>query len=233
MSKTLHTPKAGWKTVSDLPGNCVPTAFKLVSGESDERVFNAAFKCGFESTGGMYQYNWIKMFDLLGLSHEKCDLNTIKTTSRDRWGYESFNHGTLAAFCREFKDGVYLVSVARHLLVVQDGAVVDPNMGSRIGGRRRVHQAWKIHQSPLKAVSVADKPKGKKLTKSMTFEVIRGFTTYRYGSKHRLGYESLQRLPHVGIQKGSRFTLADLALCDYTRAQLNYDIKRGNVRIVD
>lgn len=228
--RTLHTPKPGWNTISDLPGNCVPTAFKLVSGLPDKTVFDAAFQAGFESTGGMFQHNWVGMFRTLNLQTEKLEAADLRTTGLSNDGFSS-QRMTLAAFCRTYNKGVFFVGVAQHALVVQDGAVVDPNWGSKIGGRRRVHLAWKVLNSPLKHVSV-DKPKGKRLTKSMTFEAIRIFSVYRYGTKHYYGYKSLWEV--LGKKPvGFRFTLADLERCDYTRAQLNYDIKRGNVRIVE
>lgn len=129
--------------ISKLPSNCVPLAFKeIYKNKSDKEILDALYSVNgyVPGKGGRYS-NYIKMFEKFNTKiiervyynfrkeiPELLNLNkTIQT------GYSHYYRLTLSKFVKLFPVGLYLIRVKKHVLVIRDGIVIDPNFNNLCG----------------------------------------------------------------------------------------------------
>jgi hypothetical protein len=122
--------------LDDYKNNCCAVALHEVSGKSEDEVIRACLTRSkiFGRGRGMYDHEWTQAMTDLGLDSQ-CII---------KWRTGNL---TLKQFCDENPTGVHIVQVKRHLMVVRDGEIVDPNWRGYAGARRRVHAAYLIHNA--------------------------------------------------------------------------------------
>lgn len=211
------------KPLSQYRNNCVPVALTLVSQRSEQDVLELCIRHGYTERSGMYQRGWVDVAHLLGLNPQPVPV------TRDGAGLyaHAYSGMTLAAFCKTYRDGVYLVRVRNHLLVVNRGVVVDPNMRRR-GARRCVFSAFRI-------VSDLPAPRPEKLPDDPVVRFVRrpeharrsGSDGYsRYVTAYDLGTARLSEVLVRAEERAARFNLQP-----YTRKDFRADLRKGNVII--
>jgi len=137
-------------TIASLKRNCSLVALQCVTGRDDATVISAARRAGQRRNCGIRTGQLLVALGLLGVRYdvlprwELLDPRKFGTRPRSRvWNRWTWDRLTLAAFCRKFPHGTFLLSVLGHFLVVVDGRVHDPNCPSRTR-RRKVIEAIEI-----------------------------------------------------------------------------------------
>jgi hypothetical protein len=211
------------KPLNEHRNNCVPVALQLVSQRPEQEVLELCIRHGYTERSGMFERGWVEAARLLGL------LPRPVAVSRDRASLlgGAYSGMTLHEFCKTYRDGVHLVRVKGHLLIVNRGVVVDPNMRRR-GGRRRVFSAYRV-------VSDLPAPRPDKLPDDPVVRFVRiPLDARRLGSDgHRryvTAYDSdPARLSEVLARAERRAQAWNLP--PYTRKDFRADLRKGNVII--
>ena len=143
--------------IRNLGSNCVLRALQLVSDHPDRTVIAACMSTDerWQPGQGLYDHHWIKAAELLDIQLEDVKVPGGHTwqTRRNWWGEETdvlrFKGDTLLDFCKSHPEGVFLVNVHGHLLVVKDGCSLDVNVPGRMG--RQVRAARRVLNPRMKA----------------------------------------------------------------------------------
>ena len=131
---------------------------------------------------------------------------------------------TLAEFRRLFRRGVFIVGVHRHVLVVRDGVVIDPNWRS-LGSRRRVWTAYEVlNAAPGRSPAPSWPPD---LSASLEAVVLPVRARRPETDAYYRYYDMWLHLRHnPGASAGEV-----LRWTRYTRSDLRRDTRRGLVRL--
>lgn len=121
------------ETIRSKRNNCVLRALKYVSGKTDAEIFEAVRRYGYKDHDGMYQDKYHAAARDLGIVLD------FKTS-----GWRDNKFLTLGKTLRLLKDGTYFVRVKGHLLVVENGLLVDKNYRYRPALKRRVIDVYKV-----------------------------------------------------------------------------------------
>ena len=211
------------KLLSQHRNNCCPVALTLVSQRHEQEVLELCLAHGYTERAGMFEHQWVAVALKLGLMPRPV------AVSRDRASlFGGTRDGiTLHEFCKTYRDGVYLVRARSHLLVVNRGVVVDPNMKRR-GGRRRILSAFRVTTN-LPA------PRPDKLPDDPVVRFVRhpnharrvGSDGYnRYVTAYDIGPARLSDVLARAAERAARFNVQP-----YTRKDFRADLRKGNVII--
>lgn len=121
----------------------------------------------------------------------------------------SYKH-TVSTFVKEHKKGVFFVTTMQHAFVIIDGHVWDPNCTAS-GMSRRVRKWVEVKNSPRK--SIPDR-KIKNIVIRHTFS--------------KAGERRMSALRYI-FRNGPTDPLTLIKETDYTKADYNFDKKRGNL----
>lgn len=115
--------------------NCCAVALHELSGRSEHDVVSACIQhsVSFRRHRGMFRNEWLAAGSDLGLILDR----------RDCWNADC-TLPTLKQWIDANPRGTFLIRVRRHVLVVRDGMIIDPNWNGRTGSRRRVHEAFRV-----------------------------------------------------------------------------------------
>jgi len=114
-------------------GYCAPYALKYLTGLADNKILDVCAKNGFKKEWGMEDYEVLKSASALGVRYRRVELK-----KRNLYGVK------LNKFAKEYPSGKYLVYTNCHILVVNNGVIIDPINDGYIGEDRAVTAAWKI-----------------------------------------------------------------------------------------
>lgn len=211
------------KPLSRHRNNCCPVALTLVSQRPEQEVLELCIRHGYTERSGMFEREWLEVALTLGLVPRPV------VVSRDRASLVGGTHSgmTLHEFCKTYRDGVHLVRVRGHLLVVNRGIVVDPNMRKR-GSRRRVFSAFRV-------VTNLPAPRPEKLPADPVVRFVRlPDHARRLGSDGHTRYVTAYdsgpaRLSEVLARAERRAQAWNLK--PYTRKDFRADLRKGNVII--
>lgn len=198
-------------------------ALTLVSQRPEQEVLELCIRHGYTERSGMFEREWLEVARTLGLVPRPV------VVSRDRASLVggTYSGMTLHEFCKTYRDGVHLVRVRGHLLVVNRGIVVDPNMRKR-GARRRVFSAFRV-------VTNLPAPRPEKLPDDPVVRFVRIPTNARrLGSEGHARYVTAYdsgpaRLSEVLARAERRAQAWNLK--PYTRKDFRADLRKGNVII--
>ena len=156
---------------------------------------------------------------------------TTETYERKRY------YMTVGEFCKANPEGVFLCTENSHLFVINNGVVMDPNMGNQRRMRRFVRTAYRVHNSVLKPI----RPKKLPRNPLIKFE-RRPYVAHSGENNHARCYEEAYRtwlsLTGQEITPEKERTVAISwkllkAHTSYTRVQFRVDLRQGNVSIVE
>lgn len=214
--------------------NCTLVAVKFVlNGTKTDDELLAAFRAeGYIDNHGMRHERWTGAAERLGLQLEKVKIprkegkyvRQIRATLWDdqdlvqRWVPGRY---TLAEFCRDHPVGTFFVSLRAHAVVVTNGKLWDPNCANQTMARG-VEAAKRVINAPEIKVGGAIKwiPRGKAGSKT--------------GARRASALAYIKKCEDVNM--GERVFYPDaeelIANSDYTRADYEWDLARGNIRFV-
>ena len=118
---------------------------------------------------------------------------------------------TVADFIKTYKKGIFFVSTRGHSFVIVDGHVWDPNCISE-GLSRRVYKWAEVKNSPRKSIP-----------ESKIREIV---IRHRHSKAGQRRYQALLYIHH----NGPTDPLTLFKETPYTKADYNFDKKRGNIR---
>jgi len=216
--------------LNQQPGNCGPTALWLIGDHSEETVLEVCTQHGFnQDVRGMHLYDWIKAARALGFDLQEVCVEAF--AREDRW--QRRLDMTLSEFCRRQRTGVYCVAVASHILVVNHGVVVDPNIGTN-HMRRRVRRAFLVANTTMKPAApprVAKDP-------------LIMFVNDTYIAHPKKWNDKQLQFDETGITQryAAAVKVAGLGLAirlsavlretNYRRADFLYDLRHGNITLI-
>lgn len=218
--------------IDALKNNCVPVALREVTGLDDNVIISALINEGWTPGEGCHTHRYLKALKKLDVvarpltelksKERSAKVKALRTEGGGRilrsnnpiWKNHHYEKLTLGEFCKQHPVGVFIVGVERHLLTVRDGVIYDPNV--RRGARRRVRDAHEI-------MNPAHKKPGA-YVKFMRGVGLNG----RNGPRYERRFEAM----NFCFQQFR--TVSDLLThTKYTRADLNRDIRKGNVIMTD
>jgi len=215
--------------IGSYRGNCCLVAMQNAMPTLNEAdVVRTCKRNGFRSGRGMFKAQWLNAARELGLELQPIDMFGLSNRRQ-----------TLTAFCREAHTGTYLVQVSRHLLVIHNGRIVDPNCPNRTG-RRRVKSAFFVLNSTRTSTSpIFDPSHGRVIPANVpkarvprTRPMPVPTPTRRKGQ--RLPQDPQFRFTKTVTRNGQTFgpTTGVYVLSNmtrYTRKQFRHDLRQGNV----
>ena len=117
------------KKLKAIAGACVVLAFCYASKQNEETVLRMCTLHGFEPGRGMTDIEYLACAKQLGLK-----LRAVNPEPME-----------LKKFIKEHNKGLHIVVTHDHMLVVDNGIIVDPREGGTTGNvRRKVRNAWKV-----------------------------------------------------------------------------------------
>lgn len=117
------------KKLKKVAGACVVLAFCYASKQNEETVLRICTLHGFEPGRGMTDIEYLACAKALGLKLRKVSMQGME----------------LKKFLKEHKKGLYIVVTYDHMLVVDNGLIIDPREGGETGRtRRKLINAWKV-----------------------------------------------------------------------------------------
>lgn len=129
------------ETIAMMRNNCVLRALQYVSGKTDAEIFEAVRRYGYKDHRGMLQDDYHAAACRLGI---KLDFETS--------GWRDNKPLTLGGFLRRTKTGTYFVRVKGHLLVVENGLLVDKNFRHSPALKRHIVDVYKVLNPIARAV---------------------------------------------------------------------------------
>lgn len=194
------------ETIAAMRNNCVLRALQHVSGKTDAEIFEAVRRHGYRDHHGMFQHLYHRAADDLGI---KLDFETA--------GWRDYKPQTLGSFLRRVKDGTYFVRVKGHLLVVENGRLVDKNYRHRPALKRHIIDVYKVLNPVARAAGEFIK-------------VIRG-NPRRFGTAAWQRYEVMRAYLRGNDNVTKKDLLKGTAHLDYAYRINDYtwDLKRGNI----
>lgn len=244
-------------TIDSKRNNCTLVAVREVSRLPDDQILAAFRRFGYRDHKGFNSYGYISACGALGLQITQIDRRSLSIEGRAEYVFRkrpySFGEGdededriearnpntriTLGMFCRQRKEGVFLVQVSGHLLVVRGGQIVDHNMYGRLA-RRRVRSAWLVH-NPAGSGRRVTLRRGEDPV--IRFRAIATAARRMSGASFNRYFEAKGMAFFEGDKKTSAIKFSTLQERlraaghsePYNRADLVYDIRVGNVTIED
>ena len=117
------------KKLKKIAGACVVLAFCYASKQNEETVLRLCTLHGFEPGRGMTDIEYLACAKVLGLKLKKKLSEPIE----------------LRKFLKLHPKGLYIVVTCNHMLVVDNGLIIDPREGGDTGKqRRKIISAWKV-----------------------------------------------------------------------------------------
>lgn len=205
--------------------NCTLVAVKFVLNgtKTDDEILAAFREQGYVDNHGMRHNQWTDAAANLGLNLVKVKIprkegKYVLARREDSWGDEMTvrrwvpGRYTLAEFCKDHPYGTFLVSLKWHAVVVTDGKLWDPNCAQQTMARG-VEAAKEVINAPEIKISgkITWVPAGK--IGSQTWE--RRATARAY----------IDAMGGAGVDAEELITKTK-----YTRADYDWDVKRGNLR---
>ena len=118
------------KKLKKLKGACVVLAFCYVTKQNEETIERMCTLHGFEPGRGLTDVEYLACAKMLGIKLRKAI---------------NFQPTELKKFQKEYKKGLYVLVTHDHMLVLDNGLIVDPREGAETGRtRRKIINAWKV-----------------------------------------------------------------------------------------
>ena len=116
--------------LDDIDNDCAPTAIWYVSGKTEEEVLRVCIENGFTDELGMTDPQWKRAARSLTIEFNRVAMKPVK----------------LSDFIADHPTGLYLVRTYNHILVVDDGEVIDLRNVNAPGLNRKVIASYKVKQ---------------------------------------------------------------------------------------
>jgi hypothetical protein len=221
-------------SIESYHNNCTLVAVKLMAQgrHTDEEILTAFRANGYKDDDGMSHYKWTKAAADLGFELETVKIPRPKgskyiTYDNDYawWGEVTrrVDHGkyTLAQFIKDNPQGDFFISVVGHALCVRDGRVMDPNCRSS-SLSRRVTGAKRVLNAPAR---LAD---GRRLE----ILVLKGKWDSAARARRAAAWQWCEN--YKATHGGQAPLLEDvLENTPLTKADVNWDLKRGRMELVN
>jgi len=192
--------------IDKFNNNCTLIAVREFTHHGEDAILSAFRDNDYRENHGMYHHKWTRAATQLGL-----DLQKIP--------YSEIYNLTLAAFLKKFPEGDFFVTISGHAFNVRNGRVIDPNTGGKT--RARVQTAERVLNAKQPKTGTRFKMErwpgwGKSAAKARRREA------YHFVRTHTI--ENDRRLPEAKDV---------IANTSYTKADLNWDVKRGLVTLTN
>lgn len=197
--------------IHEMRNNCSLVALQEMSGKADAEIFAAVRKHGYRDNRGMYTEHYHRAAVDLGLElgPERYWFDLTKVEGRVSSAL------TVRKVVKMFPAGAFFVKTNRHVMVVRDGVVRDPNWGRRAGMARKVYSVTEVrnpHVPVVRGLVALARPHVRRRTlaaRERWFRVVHFLSTAGACAPERLLHET-----------------------GYPKRDFEWDLKRGNLKIV-
>ena len=114
-------------------GYCAPYALRYISGLPEDVVLDVCSHYDWKQKWGMEEHEIVAAASALKMRFRRINLKRT-----------GFYGEKLSVFCRAHNTGVFLVWTSGHILVVQNGVIIDPINEGYVGKDRAVTAALKF-----------------------------------------------------------------------------------------
>jgi len=116
------------KKLKKIKAACAVLALWYISQRDEDAVLRICRAYGFKENEGMYDEDWQKAAEQLGIKMRSVSLEPCR----------------LSQFIKDYPNGLYLMSTRDHLFVVDNGIIFDPRNKKPPGVGRIIYWAWRV-----------------------------------------------------------------------------------------